>query len=787
LKFIYILHSSPFKIQSKKIRKGINLKHKPLLMLLILALLSLAGLTILATTSPQTPTVLNYTSLGVNNNNLVYSKSVQPSILFITNGSNNYFNDWNNTLQAQGFTVTQVDLETLVGNPIIASPFDILILDTSCQGLTQNQSQIIAGTGKPVLAVGNGGYVFLNNLGAQITPLQVTQVTGVHILSISTSYNNWDAHYHIVYQYPNRVSYNISCLYGQVTQRYFLLPLNNDSLTLANSSNLIPLAEDTTEANNYFLSIYNNYSINPYLVQWALNNITTISQDPNGNSILQTLTNTLYWLKNKTPYSVQIMPDYYEYNASEVANISIAARSNLNLTFCGGINLSVNILDQNQNTVYTDQVVTSSGGPVYISCQIPAIPSTSYTINVTDGSLFFVESFIVQPTDYQITEFNATPSTIYLGGGAVMLNACVTVNGTSASEAIVYWSMINQITYPNAAFSSNFSLYTILGSGVTNNSGYAAYNWVPEETGIYEIVAWIQNYTGQPMNWTAAQVTVRGEPTLSVNLTGTDSGITVGDTLNFEGNLTLCSQPLGDSVSINVTIYCPDGSVVNYTVYTDSAGLFSLEWTPSTRGVYSIFFTSQGNLTMDSVTEGLEFSASQLVAGLETNAVNGQITLGESLQIIANFSSLGFTPQLNDPVTLLVTDLNNNTVFSNDYTIYNLDYFQTQWTPQYIGEYNVMLQFNQSYIIATPSSTIQVTSPGSNSASLNVLAGLSLVGSNNSGFTLPGALTVTGVGLLGSIVLFTRLMKNRNEFLDNWLHGGSNTRETKERWDDEEG
>jgi len=637
--------------------------------------------------------------------------------------------------------------------------------------------------------VGNGGYEFLNHLGAQITPRKITQDTRNRVLSISTSYNNWDVHYHIVYQHPNHVNYNTTYHYGQVSQRYFIIPLSNDSLTLTSSPNLIPLAKDITTFDDYFLSIYNKYSGNPYLVHWALHNITTISQDPSGTSCLQTLVNTLHWLNDKNPYSVHISPDYYGYNASEVANISIAAINNLNLTFYGGVTLDVEITDQNQSTVHTDQIITSSSQPVYTSFQIPVIPSPSYTINVTDGTLFFLESFTVQSTDYRITEFNATPSIIYLSGGAVLLNACVTVEGNQAPDAVVYLSIINRITYPSATFANNPNLYTLLGSRVTNSSGYAAYNWVPEETGIYEIVAWIKNYDGLPKNWTNTSVTVRGKPELSVNLVGINPGITVGDTLRFEGNLTLFSQPLGGSVNINVAICCPDGRVVNYTIYTASAGRFSLEWTPSTRGIHTIFFTFPGNSTIDSVTKGLEFSAYQLVARLETNAKDGQITLGESLQIKANFGTLGFTPKLNDPVTLLVMDFDDNIVFSGGYTIGNLDYFQTQWTTEYIGDYKILVYFNQSYTIATTSSTIKVTSLGSDFASINVLlglSGLSLGNNNNSGFSLPGVLAVTGLGLLGSVILYTRLKKNRNEFLNSWLLGGSDTRGTEEGWEDEE-
>ncbi|WXG41466.1 MAG: hypothetical protein WED07_11985 [Candidatus Freyarchaeum deiterrae] len=661
-------------------------------------------------------------------------------------------------------------------------------MDTSCKGLNQTESQTIAGIGKPVLAVGDGGYEFLNNLGAQITPLKITKVTSIHWLEITYGPNNWDTHYHIVFQYPNRVNYTTQELYGQVSQRYFELPLSNDNLTLTNSTQLIPLAMDWEEFNEYFLSIYSSYSVNPYLVHWALQNITTISQDPNGYSCLQTLMNILYWLKNKNPYSIQIEPDYYSYNASEVANISIAARNNLNLTFYGGVNLNVKVIDWNQTTVHTDQVVTSSSGPVYTSFQIPSIPSPSYTINVTDGTLFFLESFTVQPTDYKITAFNATPSTIYLSGGVVLLNACVTAGGNPAPGLVVYLSIINRITYPGATFTNNPDLYTLLDSEVSNSSGYAAYNWVPVGIGIYEIVAWIKNYDGQPKNWTAAQVTVRGKPALSVNLVGTNSGITVGDTLNFEGNLTLNSQPLGGSIGINVTIYCPDGRMVNCSIYTGIDSLFSLGWAPSTRGIHSVFFTFPGNSTLDPVTTGLEFSASQLVAGLETNANNGQITLGGSLQINAKFSSLGFTPNLNDPVTLLVTDLDNNAVFSGMYTISNLTCFQTQWTPQYTGDYNILMFFNQSYTIATTSSSIRVTSSssGGGGASLNVLAGLSLLDPNISGFTLPSVLAVTGFGLLGSVVLFTRLRKNRSEFLNNRMLDGSGTGGNEEGWDDGE-
>lgn len=669
-------------------------------------------------------------------------------------------------------------MEDLVSNPSIASSFDVLVLDTSCEGLNQSEAQIIAGIGKPVLAVGNGGYEFLNHLGAQITSQKIVQQNAIHTISISNLYYSFDAHYHIVFQYPHQVNYSIHTFDGQVVQRYFLLPLSNDSLTLTNSLKLIPLAEDYTGANYYFLSIYNNSNY-PYMVHWALHNITTISQDPLGNISLQVLINTLYWLKDKNPYSVRITPDYYEYNASQVANIGVAAIYNLNLTFHEGVNLTVNIIDENQTIVHSVQIVTGSQ-PVYISFQIPSISSLYYVINVTDGALFFLEQFIVQSTDYQITEFTATPNTVYLGNN-VVLNACVAVDGNPVPNIVVYWSIINRIAYPNVNFADNWDLYSFLGVGVTNSSGYASYNWVPQETGIYEIVAWIMSYKGTPKNWTNTSVTVRGNPELSVNLVGVNSIITVGNTLRFKGNLTLLSQPFGN-INLSVTIYCPGDHLINYIIPIGGAGHFSLELIPNARGIHTVFFTYPGNLTMDSITKGLQFSAYQIVAGLETNAKDGRIKLGESILINAEFGSLGFTPKLNDPVTLLVTDINGNIVFSKGYTIGNLTCFQTQWTPQTLGDYKITLYFNESYTIATTSGTIKVTSPESDSNSINLLLGFSGLSLNNSssGVPLQGILAFTGLGLLGSVILFTRLRKNRNEILNDWPLGESDTRGTEE-------
>jgi hypothetical protein len=478
---------------------------------------------------------------------------------------------------------------------------------------------------------------------------------------------------------------------------------------------------------------------------------------------------------------VQIAPDSYSYNASEVANISLAAINNLNLAFYGGVTLNVKIIDQNQSTVYTTQLVTSGSGPVYISFQIPAIPSPSYTINATDGTLFSLEPFTVQSTDYQITQFNATPSTIYLNGGAVLLNACLTVGGNPAPEAVVYWSIINRITYPGATFADNPDLYTLLSSNVTDSSGYTSHQWVPQGIGIYEIVAWIKNYDGQPKNWTTTQVTVRGKPELSVNLTGTNPSINyVGNSIGIDGCLTLNSNPLEGGISINVTIYDPNGRTVNHVIYTQSSGRFSLDWTPNTEGIYTIFCTFAGNSTLDSVTKSIEFTAYRLTLGLITNAKNGQITFGYNLQITANFSSLGFTPHLNDPVTLLVKDLNGNTVFSEEQTVTNTDYFQTQWTPQNLGQYKIFLHFNQSYNIVSTSSIINVIPQGGASdTSSQALLSLSLSNNNHPNY-VPAVLIVTCTGILGSGILFTHLKKNQEGFIEDWQSGEFDTKGTEE-------
>ncbi|MGQ9722927.1 MAG: hypothetical protein ACUVXA_16585 [Candidatus Jordarchaeum sp.] len=758
-----------------------NLKQKILLTSLIFALILLSGSTLIAANLSQLPNNLNYIYLWKIRTPAAQLKSDPPTLLFITQGSNNYFTDWRNILEAEGFTVTQINIATLVGNPSIASAFHVLVLDTSCEGLTQSEAETIAGIGKPVLAVGNGGYEFLNHLGAQATPLKLVQETGIHVLSLSTSYNNWDIHYHIVYQHPHQVPFNYTLHYGEISQRYIMLPLNGDSLTLIKSPKLIPLSKDITKADNYPLSVYNNHSNNHYLVHWALHNITTISQDPYGNSCLLTLVNTLHWLKNKNPYSVHIAPNYYDYNASQIVNISISAIDNLYLTLHGGITLDLEVTDEVPNLVHSDHMVTSGNGPIYTWFQLPSVPSPSYTINVTDGSLSFIESFTVQPTDYRVTEFTATPSALYLNEGGVLLNARVTVEGAPAPEAYVLFSILNRLTYPNASFPNNRNLYTTLGYKITNSSGYATYQWVPQEYGVYEVVAWIRDFDGSPKSWMTTQVTVRGSPKLSINLNGVNPEVTVGNTLRVEGNITLNSQPLGAGISINVTIYEPDGRVVNYIIFTGSAGRFYLDWTPRTKGIHTIFCTYAGNSTMDPVTAGIGFSAYQLIKALETSAEKGQISLGQSLQITANFGLLGFTPNLNDPVTLIVMNLDHNIVFQGECFVDGLEFFQTQWTPQYIGDYQIMLRFNQSYIIATTINPVKVTSSGSGSnPSTQAFLGLSLGDTNNSGFSLPAIFTVTSLGLLGCIILFTRLKKSRNEFLDSWMHSESGSGGTED-------
>ncbi|MHA1603696.1 MAG: hypothetical protein ACTSWF_03465 [Candidatus Freyarchaeota archaeon] len=741
------------------------MKRKLLLTALLLALVSLTCFSLMAVLSQ--PSSISYAVLGASRSGSVYSKSDQLSLLFITGGGNNYFSDWQGVLQGKGFTLTQVYLDTLVDNPSVADAFDVLVLGSSCEGLTQSEAQTIAGIGKPVLAVGKGGYEFLNHLGAQITPLQVNGETGVHVLSVTTSYNGWDMHYHIVYQHPDRVEYTTNYLYGDVTQRYFMLPLNSDDLTLAESPNLIPLARDTTKANDYFLSIYNNYTGNPYLVHWALYNITTISRDPLGERCLKTLTNTLHWLKNKNPYTVRIEPERYQYNSMDVVNISISAVDNLNLTLHGGVTLNITVTDENQSTVHTDQVTTSPSGPVYTSFQLPAVPSPTYTVNATDGELCFLENFTVQPTDYRITTLTATPGTTYLGEGAVQLSARVTVEGTPAPDAYVLWSAIDRLKNPNAAFGDNPQAFTLLGASVTNETGHATYNWVPGETGVYEVVAWIRSYDGSPKNWTSTQVTVRGKPEISLSLTGTDLGVITGYTLRIEGNLTLNSKPLGETVSINVTIHTPDGRVVNQTIHTGSAGRFLLEWTPTTPGIHTIICSFAGNSTVDSVTRVLESTVYRLVTPLETSATDGRVTLGETIRVTASFAELGFTPNPGDPVTLMVLNLDGYTVFSGEYTVTSTEQFQAQWTPQHTGDYRIMLRFNRSYTIVATTGTIRVTSAGGFYPAPETLGMLSLAGSNNHA-SVPTVLAVAGSGLLGSVILLTRLRNSRDQFLRDW-------------------
>ncbi|MHA1578216.1 MAG: hypothetical protein ACTSUQ_01135 [Candidatus Freyarchaeota archaeon] len=452
---------------------------RKVLMSVLVVLVSLAGFTVAAVSfGPSVPCTAGLWFHGA-----VPPRSGGVSVLFITNGSGvDYFGDWQSVLGAQGFQLTQVYLETFVANPTVADGFDILVLGSSCTGLTQGDAETVAGAGKPVLAVGSGGCVFLSLLGAQVTPVELAGVTGVHSLSLSTNYNGWDMHWHIVYQQPVPVNYSTTYHYGEVAQRYLLLPLNNDNLTLISSQVLVPLAKDTTWQDYYFLSFYTGFAGNPYLVHWALHNVSVLL-DPIGEACLQTLVNTLHWLRNENPYSVRIVPDSYEYNSSDIVNISLSVVDNLYQTLHGGVGLSVEVVDENGSVVHSDQLVSSSGGPVYTWFQVPSIACPSYTINVSDGELFFLESFSVLPTDYRVTEFNATPGTVYLGEETVQLSARVTAEGSPASDIVIFWSAIDRVTHPDAYFGDDPYAYTLLDLGVTDGSGYTAYEWVPERIG----------------------------------------------------------------------------------------------------------------------------------------------------------------------------------------------------------------------------------------------------------------------------------------------------------------
>jgi len=117
------------------------LKRKLLLATLLLALASLTCFALI--TSLLQPNIFGYAVLGAGESGSVHSKSDQPSLLFITKGGNNYFSDWRDVLQGEGFAVTQVYLDTLVGDPSVADAFDVLVLGSSCEGLTRSEAQTI--------------------------------------------------------------------------------------------------------------------------------------------------------------------------------------------------------------------------------------------------------------------------------------------------------------------------------------------------------------------------------------------------------------------------------------------------------------------------------------------------------------------------------------------------------------------------------------------------------------------------------------------------------------------
>jgi len=687
------------------------------------------------------------------------SRSGGVSVLFITNGSGgDCFGDWQGVLGARGFQLTETRLETFVGNPGVADGFDVIVLGSSCTGLTQGDAEVIAGAGKPVLAVGSGGCAFLGLLGAEVTPVELAGVTGVHSLSLSTNYNGWDIHWHIVYQQPVPVNYSTTYHYGEVAQRYLLLPLNSDNLTLVSSQVLVPLAKDTTWRDYYFLSFYTGFAGNPYLVHWALHNVSVLL-DPVGEACLQVLVNTLHWLSEGNPYSVRIVPDSYGYNSSDVVNISLSVVDNLNQSLYGGVGLSVRVVDENGSVVHSDQLVSSVDGPVYTWFRVPSIASPSYTINVSDGELYFLESFSVLPTDYRVTEFNASPGTVYLGEEPVQLSARVTADGGPASGIVVFWSAIDRVTHPDASFGDDPYAYTLLDLGVTNGSGYAACEWVPERIGIYEVVAWIRDYGGSPRNWTSRTVTVSGSPQLAVNLES-DCG-TVGAPVRVVGNLSLCSEPLG-AVSVNVTVYEPGGRAVSLVIRLSGTVAFSFEWVPEVEGRYTMVFLFPGNGTLDSVSRAVEFSVYRLNPGLETSAYQGRISLGSTLRITADFGSLGFAPSLGEPVTLVVVDsIMNRVVYTRDYVVSSLDGFEAEWTPWSPGEYRVFVYFNQSYVVATTSGVITVTEEGGGGGQPSQLVlGLSLSGNNWGNSFSHIVLTVISTGLLGVVVAFTHLRRN---------------------------
>lgn len=387
---------------------------------------------------------------------------VQKNILYLHNPINpSYYQDWEAVLMGFEYNLEEMNLQEFLSNPQTASVYDLIVVgssvsDSNGNGISQNEAQVIANAGKPVLASGYGGWIIL-------------RLADFPYGFVSSAIDNIEAYdgeiNHTIYNTPYNISYTENDGYNNILISDSAF---NDIFTLEETT-----SPDLTRLgwvmSHVALARYYGCENNPDMFFFGFNNASLLNS--NGQNLVA---NIIEWLlgysESKSETNLALELPLSAFPGDFVRIVATLTDRNENVIEGAPIHFYV-------NDTHVDQSSTNESGM--------AIAFWNATSNCTG---------------------NATVYAVYLGSQLYL--SCTSINRTIT---VVKIPTVLSMEVPSLAYagqnvtlvaslsfgkgynmtSSEISFFingTCVGSSYTDDSGVAMFMWeIPEgSTGVIE-------------------------------------------------------------------------------------------------------------------------------------------------------------------------------------------------------------------------------------------------------------------------------------------------------------
>nr|MDO8063833.1 hypothetical protein [Candidatus Freyrarchaeum guaymaensis] len=395
------------------------------------------------------------------------------TLIYLYNSSAlNYYEDWASTLSQEGYVTVGVNYSDF--NPHMEC--DAIIIDANLKVDAELASNIES-AGKPVLAIGLGGSLYLNNTGVTVKTYSYHAANEVHFI-----YRSQEAQSHEVLNVPSRVNFS--------GNGYIPLPLEEEELTYVKAG-LKRILYDL------YVGGYAFMSLNGSTIHLALPNVTKLKVSGLGKQAYHSIINAVDWLSRGAPkLRLIVSSSKTVYEAAEPINVTVKPYDNYMVEWLqtpGETTLTLTHVEKGE-TAYSE---IRSGCNLTFTIHKP-LERGNYTVKVTRESYTSTVSIQVNYTMIKIVNLTCSED---------VLQAKVEVEGEPEVGIEVVFSYKAGV-WPPADFWDNHYEYAEVGRAETNSSGWATLSWNPEP-GTYTVVAWIQAQHG-PENWTTTLIRVSG-------------------------------------------------------------------------------------------------------------------------------------------------------------------------------------------------------------------------------------------------------------------------------------